>query len=415
MRPTILVVDDRARPRRALATELEDAGFAVVEASDGVEAWDRFCQHAPDAVITDMVMPHSDGLDLLSRIRSRSDVPVILFTARGTVQSAATAFKAGADDFVSSPDVEIDGLVALVENAIAGTRHSQAFPDIERRLVGKSRAMSRLRERISGLAPLRTPVLVSGEPGTGRDAVARALHEFGATSGGELIRIDAGSSSPDAGVPQCTAVYLDEIERFSTEAQSFWAERVACAEAEGFRSGPRILASTSDPLTSRVHEEETYQDLRGALLRFALELPPLRALRQDIPDIANALTDRIGAAVGRKIRLSAAARNFLATQRWPGNVRQLEQLLERAIAFSRGRQIRRQLVKELLAEVEDSLASIREQRTALERDALLQAIQQTGGNVTHAAEILGKSRASVYRLMEKHGLALSRERQGSSE
>jgi len=366
-------------------------------------------------VITDMVMPHSDGLDLLSRIRSRSDVPVILFTARGTVQSAATAFKAGADDFVSSPDVEVDGLVALVEKAIAGARHSQAFPDIEKRLVGKSRAMSRLRERISGLAPLRTPVLISGEPGTGRDGVARALHEFGATSEGKLIRIDAGSSSSDAGVPECAAVYLDGIERFSTDAQSFWAKRVACAEAEGFRSGPRILASTSDPLTSRVYEEETYQELRSALLRFALELPPLRALRQDIPDIANALTERIGAAVGRKIRLSAAARDFLATQRWPGNVRQLEQLLERAIAFSRGRQIRRQLVKELLAEVEDSLASIRAQRAALERDALLQAIQQTGGNVTHAAQILGKSRASVYRLMEKHGLALSRERQGSSE
>ncbi len=127
------------------------------------------------------------------------------------------------------------------------------------------------------------------------------------------------------------------------------------------------------------------------------------------------MTKRIGEAVGRKIRLSPAARDFLATQRWPGNARQLEQLLERAIAFSRGRQIRRQLVKELLAEVEDSLASIREQRAALERDALLRAIQQTGGNVTHAAGILGKSRASVYRLMEKHGLALSRERRGPSE
>ena len=415
MRATVLVVDDRARPRRALATELEDAGFAVIEASDGVEAWDRFCQHAPDAVITDMVMPHSDGLDLLSRIRLRSDVPVILFTARGTVQSAATAFKAGADDFVSSPDVEVDDLVALVENAIAGARPSQDFPHLEKRLVGKSRAMSRLRERISGLAPLRTPVLVSGEPGTGRDTVARALHEFGATAGGRLIRIDTGTFSSDGGLPECAAVYLDGIERFSTEAQSFWAERVTCAEAEGFRGEPRILASTSDPLTFRVCEEDTYQELRGALLRFALELPPLRELREDLPYIADALTKRIGGAVGRTIRLSSAARDFLATQRWPGNIRQLEQLLERAIAFSRGRQIRRQLVKELLMEAEDSLASIREQHAALERDALLQAIQQTGGNVTHAAEILGKSRASVYRLMEKHGLALSRERRRSPE
>lgn len=415
MRGTVLVVDDRARPRRALATELEDAGFEVVQAADGVEAWELFCQHAPDVVITDMVMPHSDGLDLLGQIRSRSDVPVILFTARGTVQTAATAFKAGADDFVSSADVDVEDLVALVENAIAGARPSPDFPGLETRLVGSSRAMSRLRERISGLAPLRTPVLVSGEPGTGRDTVARALHELGATAGGELIQIDAGSFSPDAGVPECTAVYLDGIEQLPPEAQSFWAERLACAEADGFRSGPRILASTSDPVTVRVHEEDAYQELRGVLLRFALELPPLRALREDVPDIADALTKRLGAAVGRQIRLSAAARDFLATQRWPGNVQQLELLLERAIAFSRGRQIRRQLVKELLVEIEDNLASIREQRTALERDALLRAIQQTGGNVTHAAEILGKSRASVYRLMEKHGLPLSRGRRGPSE
>jgi two-component system response regulator GlrR len=405
-------VDDRARPRRALATELEDAGFAVVEASDGVEAWESFCRHAPEVVITDMVMPHSDGLDLLNRIRSRSDVPVILFTARGTVQSAATAFKAGADDFVSSPDVEVEDLVALVENAIVGARPSEGFPDLDKRLVGKSRAMSRLRERISGLAPLRTPVLVSGEPGTGRDTVVRALHESGATAEGELIRVDARSAPSDAGMSKCAAVYLDGIERFSAEAQSFWAERVAGAETEGFRGGPRILASTSDRLGSHAHEEHAYQELRSALLRFALELPPLRAVREDLPDIADALTKRIGSAVGRKIRLSGAARDFLTTQRWPGNVRQLEQLLERAIAFSRGRQIRRQLVKELLAEGEDSLARIREQHAALERDALLRAIQQTGGNVTHAAEVLGKSRASVYRLMEKHGV--SRDRRGSS-
>ncbi|MDH3213785.1 MAG: response regulator [Myxococcales bacterium] len=112
MRGTILLVDDLARPRRALAAELEDAGFAVIQAADGKEAWQRFCERQPDAVVTDMVMPRSDGLDLLSRIRTRSDVPVILFTARGSVQSAATAFKAGADDFLSSPDGSQFSLVA---------------------------------------------------------------------------------------------------------------------------------------------------------------------------------------------------------------------------------------------------------------------------------------------------------------
>ena len=117
MRGTVLVVDDHASARRALANELEDAGFEVVEAADGAEAWAIFRRGAPDVVITDLVMPRSDGLDLLSRIRSQSDVPVILFTARGSVASAASAFKGGADDFVASPDVDAEGLVAIVANA----------------------------------------------------------------------------------------------------------------------------------------------------------------------------------------------------------------------------------------------------------------------------------------------------------
>jgi two-component system nitrogen regulation response regulator NtrX len=406
----VLVVDDHVRPRRALATELEDAGFGVVQASDGAEAWEQFRQHPPDVVITDMVMPRSDGLDLLSRIRSCSDVPVILFTARGSVASAATAFKAGADDFVSSPDVEVEGLVALVEQAIAGARPSLELGDLEQRLVGRSRPISRLREQVSGLAPLRTPVLVSGEPGTGRDTVVRALHELGATAGSELLRVDTASFSPESPLPETGAVYLDGIERLSTEAQAYWTERVAEAEAAGFRDEPRILASTSGPLSLYLDDGNVYQELRGALLRFTIELPPLRVIADDVPEIADALVKRIGASLGRRIRLSASAREFLATQRWPGNARQLERLLERAIGFSRGRQVRREVVKDVLSDLEASLASIREQHGALERGALLRALQATGGNVTHTAEILGKSRSAVYRLIEKHGIPRSHPR-----
>jgi DNA-binding NtrC family response regulator len=404
-------VDDRARPRRALATELEDAGFSVVQASDGVEAWEQFRHCAPDVVITDMVMPRSDGLDLLSRIRSCSDVPVILFTARGSVESAATAFKSGADDFVSSPETEIDGLVALVERAIDSAGPSFELGDLEQRLVGKSRAILRLRERISGLAPLRTPVLVRGELGTGRDTVARAIHELGSTAGSELLRIDTASFSPESPLLEAAgAVYLDGIERLSTQAQAYWTERVAKGEAGGFCDGPRILASTADPLSSHFDDGDVYQELRDTLLRFTIELPPLRVVQEDVPEIADALVRRIGASLGRRIRLSASARKFLATRRWPGNARQLERLLERAVGFSRGRQIRREVVKEVLSDLETSLASIREQHGALERRALLRALQETGGNVSQTAEILGKSRSAVYRLIEKHGIPRSHPR-----
>jgi DNA-binding NtrC family response regulator len=408
MRGIVLVVDDRARPRRALATELGDAGFEVVEAADGAEAWERFCERPPDVVITDLVMPRSDGLDLLSRIRSRSDVPVILFTARGSVASAASAFKAGADDFVSSPDVGIDELVDLVARAARGSHPAQILPALETHLVGSSRAMRRLRERISGLAPLMTPVLVAGEPGTGRDSVVHALNQHGATAGSDLVRIDTRAFTPAGGVPDAAAVYLDGIELLSSEAQTFWAAKVAAAEAGGFQSRPRILASAAEPFVSR---DAVYPELRSVLLRFSVEIPPLRTIAEDVPAIADALVGRIGESVGRRIRLSPSASEFLAAQRWPGNVRQLEQVLQRSVAFSRGRQIRREVVRDILSELEESVASIREQRSAIERDALLRAIQGTGGNVTHAAEILGKSRSAIYRLIEKHGIALTKERE----
>ncbi len=408
MRGTVLVVDDRARPRRALATELEDAGFAVLEAADGREAWESFCEHAPDVVVTDVVMPRSDGIDLLSRIRTRSDVPVILFTARGSVESASTAFKAGADDFVSSPDVDVEDLVALVANAVQGRRALAEVSSLEERLIGSSRPICRLRERISGLAPLRTPVLIVGETGTGRDTAARALHDLGSTSGSEWTPIDCASFTPGRTLPAEGSIYLDNIERLSPEAQVFWADRVAAGEADGFRSGPRIFASATDPLLVSLAEGSVYQELRGVLLRFSIDLPPLRTVKDDIPAITDALVRRIGEAVGRKVRLSPSTREFLASQRWPGNVKQLGQVLERAIAFSRGRQIRREVVKEVLEDLEESLSSIRDQQTALERDALLRTIRETGGNITQTADRLGKSRAAVYRLIEKHGIPLTR-------
>jgi DNA-binding NtrC family response regulator len=361
-------------------------------------------------VVTDMVMPRSDGLDLLSRIRTRSDVPVILFTARGSAQSAATAFKAGVDEFVPSPDVDVEQLVEMVANAVAGTRSPQASSDLEAHLVGKSRAMFRIRDRVAGLGPLRTPVLVSGEPGTGRDTVVRALHEFGATAGTPLVRIDPGSPSSGQRAPKSGSVYLDGIERLSAESQTYWSEYIAGAESGGFRDGPRVFASTAGPIGAPIPENGVYQELRGALLRFAIELPPLRAIAEDIPLIADALVAKIGARMGRRIRLSVSAREFLAAQPWPGNAKQLERILERATAFSRGRQIRRDVVKEILAELEDSLASIREQHRALERNALIRAIQETGGNITKTAEILGRSRSAIYRLIEKHGIALHHRR-----
>lgn len=408
MRGTVLVADDQPRARRALATELRDAGFDVCEAENGSQAWERFRGRNPDVVITDMVMPKSDGLDLLSRIRAISEVPVILFTAHGTAQAAAAAFKSGADDFVCSPDVEIDDLVHLVANAVGRTGPTAPHPDLAARLVGESKPMRRTRERLSGLAPLRTPVLIAGEPGSGRDTAARALHELGASAGDDLVCLAPGAYrlNPNKAIP--AAVYLDDIDRFDADGCAYWLKVIREAEVDGFRRRPRVLASTSVPLPTLSVDTEFAAGVGRVLLRFALELPPLSAMKEDVPAIAASLVEAIGASVGRKIRLSPAASEFLAKQRWPGNASQLERVLERAVSYSRGRQIRRDIIADCFADLEDSLDTIRERGSIRERAELLHALEASRGNISRTAETLHKSRAAVYRLIEKHGIPLQR-------
>jgi DNA-binding NtrC family response regulator len=410
MRGTVLVVDDQSGARRALAEELQDAGFSVVEASDGLEAWDRFRTDEPDLVITDMVMPRSDGIDLVSRIRARSETPVIIFTAYGSIDTAVAALKSGADEFVSSSDSNVDDLVNLIGEVLERGAEPDPCPEIDVRLAGTSSWIARVREQISGLAPLRTPVLVSGEPGSGRDTVVRALHELGSSAIGDLavIRPDSPHRLGE-GVGTCSAIYLDEVDCFGSREQELWAKRLQSARRSRFRTGPRILASAGSLLVS--------DDLgRGAglvdqLARFHIELPPLRARPEDISHLATAFAMEVGRTIGRnRIRFSGDSIQLLSQQRWPGNVRQLRHALERAIAFCRSGILRRRDLEPVLHDLDDTLDAIRSQHVARERDAVLRAVREAAGNISRAAEKLGKSRAAVYRLLAKHGVALSRRR-----
>jgi two-component system nitrogen regulation response regulator NtrX len=214
--------------------------------------------------------------------------------------------------------------------------------------------------------------------------------------------------NPRRAIP--AAVYLDGIEHFDTEGRAYWTEIIEEAEADGFRRRPRILASTATPLPTLSVDETFVRGMGRVLLRFAIELPPLAALRDDVPGIAASLVQHIGASVGRKIRLSPAASIFLAEQRWPGNASQLGRVLERAVSYSRGRQLRRDVVAECFADLADSLDTIRERGALREREELLHALETSRGNISRTAEKLNKSRAAVYRLIEKHGIPLQRQR-----
>jgi DNA-binding NtrC family response regulator len=405
MRGIVLVVDDHKRPRRVLTSELEDAGYAVVQAGSGSEAWQLFCRHRPDVVITDLVMPRGNGLDLLQRIRVRSDVPVILFTARGSLQHAAAAFKGGADEFVASDAANIDELVALVDRARDGRKATPEHPEIASRLIGASVAMRRVRDRISALAPLRTPVLVSGEPGTGRRTSVECLHELGNTGGEETLQIRCERFQPGERLPPTGAIHLAGVERLNPDAQAYWRKKLASGEA--FARRVRVFATASESLTEATRLAGFDPELARIFERFSIELPPLRDRLEDVPAIADALAARIGRDIGRRVKLSYAAKQALAERRWPGNCSELARVVERCVAFSRHHTVRLQLVEEVLAEQEPTLAEIREHSRLRERESLLAAIQSAGGNISLAARTLGRSRGSLYRLIEKHGIPLA--------
>ena len=406
MRGTVLIVDDLDRARRALAREIQGAGFDVIEASNGEEGWHSFSRERPDAVLTDLVMPGSDGHELLRRIRSQSDdVPVLLFSANGGVSAAVSALKAGADDFISSAGTKIEEIVERLTAAMAARGGAPESPELESRLVGKSRGMAEVRRRIASLAPLSTPVLVIGEPGTGRDTTVQALHELGSTAKGELARIDCRSLAAGSGLPACAALYLDHVDQLGEDAQANWEERLAGHINGGSARHPRVFASASDPWLGRLRP-----GLRERLLRISVELPALRERTEDIPELADILVRRIGSRVGRRAELTRAAKALLAEQPWPGNVAQLGQVLERAIAFGHGEELRRPTVERVLADACVCIGRLRQRREARERLELLEALWDTEGNVTHAAQRLGKSRSAIYRMIEKYGIPLSASR-----
>ncbi len=415
--PTVLVVDDRSEVRALVAEPLEAAGLRVCLAADGLEGWRCFRDARPDLVITDLHMPRCDGLELLRRVRSVSAVPVVLLTARADVATAVAGLQGGANEYLLFPE-QLDRLVARARELVAGCgRHADAVRAAEL-FPGRSVASWRVRERLHALAPLRVPVLVRGEPGSGRDTLVHALHDL-AGSGAALVVLRP--QAPSAGDPRSARldapVYLDEVGRHPREAGRRWAERLAAADA-GSRGGFRLYASTSQDLAALARSGAFDPALARRLARFSIELPPLRARKADLPQMVRALTPRVAAALGHpgvRMRPSAVAR--LRAHAWPGNVAELVAVLERAVAFARDGAVAGRGIGEVLAESVETLRVLRERRGHSERDRLVGLLRECAGNLAEVGRRLGLSRGAVYYRLRKHGLVHPRaspRRPGSS-
>lgn len=403
--PRALVVGPRRADGEAAAAALAEAGFAVDAVRDGEEGWRRFRADAPDAVLAGLELPGLSGLDLLRRVRAVSTTPFLLQAQAPQVAAAIEAVRAGADEVVTLPD-DLDELAARVATLVDRHSGGSAARVLEARVLGRSPAMVLLRERLRAVADLRVPLLLRGEPGTGRDHVVRALAASARKPARVVTVAGEDGAAAGSGTPASSTVFhLDEITRLSPAAQARWASRLrACERGE---SGPteRIVASTAADLVALAREGAFSAALAGRLSRFALDLPPLRERREDVGLLARSLAERAAARLGRPpVALATSALRRLQDRSWPGNVRELAAVVERLVAFAPDGLVTGAHVEAVLGETPASVAHLRRRAERRQRDELVELLDATDGNLAEVARRLGLSRGAVIYRAQKFGL-----------
>jgi DNA-binding NtrC family response regulator len=439
MNASILVVDDEPTVQEALETFLRAEGHCVVTAGSGKEALTRIEEEEFDLIVADLVMPGMSGLEVLERTRSIAPAPkVILITGHATVETAIEALRKGAVDYLQKP-FELDDLGSCVERLL---RHRGPSRGVRLRpdepalagagevLVGQSRAMQALRAQIARCGPTPSNVLISGESGTGKELVARAIHAASARRAGPFVPVNCGAI-PDAllesqlfghvrgaftNAVQANpglfvaahggTLYLDEVAEMPCalqvkllrviEEKQVWA----VGATRPLAVDVRIVASTNRDLAREVEAERFRTDFFYRLEVVHLRLPPLRERRDDIPLLADHLVRRLNVKLDRAVRgVEADALGLLVNHGWNGNVRELENVLERAMILGDGQLIRRgDLSWEILEEgTAPRRTDLREAVRLFESQHIRDVLAQTGADKREAARLLGISLASLYR------------------
>ncbi len=447
--PLILVAEDDDSLARVARHELERAGYRVVLAADGAAAWEAFSRQRPDALLSDVRMPGLDGRALVDRVLSAApELPVIVMTAFGEVRDAVAALRRGAADYLVKPvdweevllvlerNFERQGLRRENERLRAELAQRTSFD----RLVGESAPMAALKATLARLAQVDATVLLEGESGTGKDLVARALHERGKRGGGPFVAINCGALPRDlvesqlfghvkgafTGAHRDAAgafeqahggtLFLDELVDLPAGAQTalLRALEEGCIRPVGAeRPRPvdvRVIAATNQSLAAAVGEGRFREDLYFRLAVIPLRLPPLRERGDDVLLLARHLLGVRGAG---SVELAPEVLGRFAEHPWPGNVRELENALEHALLLRKdsGRielndlpEALRMSPSTLDAVLKRSFPAAGIDLGQLERECLQRALLATGGNQTRAAELLGLTRQTLIYRLAKHGL-----------
>ena len=446
-RERILVVDDEADARSALVALLREEGYAVDSAADGFKALPKLDEFAPDLVLTDLKMPGMGGMDLMKRAwESDPERVAVVMTAYGTVETAVAAMRLGAADYLTKP-INLDELLLVLERVLERRRLRAEPGQLRQRLaerrrmqsiIGTSPAMQRVFDAILQFAPARASVFITGESGTGKELVAEALHEhgprakrpfvklhcaalaeslleselFGHERGaftGAAARRDGRFKQADGGT-----LFLDEIGDISPTIQvkllRFLQEREfeRVGGNETVKVDVRVLTATNRDLRRMVKDGEFREDLYYRLNVVSIDVPALRDRPTDVPLLAMHFLRKYASENDKAVAgFTAEALGVLTRYSWPGNVRELENALERAVIVCRADVIRPEdlsLTAAVTTRRESGPAIPGSTLAEIERYAILQTLEQTGGATSRAAEILGvSSRMIQYRLREYEG------------
>jgi len=430
----VLVVDDEADIRELLELTLLRMGLTVESAASLAEAHALLGAMRFDLCLTDMRLPDGEGLDLVRHIGEHySDLPVAVITAYGSAENAVAALKAGAFDYLSKP-VSLEDLRTLVKSALKLSQCVCASKPAPNRLLGESPAMRQAREMIYKVARSQAPVYISGESGSGKELAARLIHEQGARHEQQFVPVNCGAipenlmeseffgykkgafTGAEADrdgffqVAHGGTLFLDEVADLPLPMQvkllrAIQEKRVRKVGATG--EDPvdvRMICATHQNLTTQVEAGKFRQDLYFRLNVIELKMPSLKECRADIPSLAESILARMDGPERAVPRLSKAAQAELAGYDFPGNVRELENILERAVALCGGGEIQPGDLRLAPARKTDEAlhggaGTLPDYLDRVEREAILDALAKTRFNRTAAARLLGITfRALRYRM-----------------
>jgi two-component system response regulator GlrR len=421
----ILVVDNDLESRRFLNARLAGGRYRVDTVENSQAALDACVRSRPNLIISELRLDPMDGLALLKELKSRwPALSVIIVTAHATIAEAVRATQCGAFGFLVKP-IEREELLGQVERALAASTFALAEGDWRSDIVTRSQLMEERLGLANRAAGSDAPVLLTGENGTGKELLARAIHAASSRRDHRFVAVRCKDpdqaaleiqlfgrvAAPGAVRPRepgalegarSGTLLLDDVDHLSVRLQ---AELMAALGDPMTSRAPRLISTTSHDLKKLMEAGGFRQDLYYHLDVLPIEIPPLGRRREDIPLLVSHFLEQAGEAGGAKKLYSPEAIELLATTDWPGNVRQLFELVKQNVALSRGKIMSKEFVERSLGAGMKQVPSYQEARENFTRDYLTSNLQATSGNVSESARLAKRNRTDFYKLLARHRVA----------